>query len=110
MVFTLAGTAMYFQSVGLPGFLAYPVFACELLGGIAMVFGIYARQISLALVPVMVVAASVHFSNGWVHTSPNGGWEYPVFLTVTSLALWLLGDGAFTIRSSDRFTPARQGN
>lgn len=106
MVFTLPGTAQFFQSVGFPGFLAYPVFAIELLGGIALVLGAYARQVSLLLVPVMAVAASVHFSNGWVHTSPNGGWEYPVFLAFASIALWLLGDGAAALRRSDRFVPA----
>ena len=101
-VFTLPGTAQFFASIGFPGFLAYPVFAVELLGGIALVLGIYARQVSLALVPVMAVAASVHFGNGWVHTSPNGGWEYPVFLVVASIALWLLGDGALALRHSKR--------
>ena len=104
-VFTLPGTAQFFVTIGYPGFLAYPVFAMELLGGIALVLGVYARQVSLALVPVMAVAASVHFGNGWVHTSPNGGWEYPVFLIVASLSLWLLGDGAFAARRSDRFVP-----
>ena len=106
-VFTLPGTAQFFASVGFPGFLAYPVFAFELIGGIALVLGFYARQVSLALVPVMAVAASVHFGNGWVHTSPNGGWEYPVFLTVASFALWLMGDGALAARRSDLFVPAR---
>ena len=104
-VFTLPGTAQFFASIGYPGFLAYPVFAVELLGGLALLFGVYARQVSLALVPVMAVAASVHFGNGWVHTSPNGGWEYPVFLTVASVALWLLGDGAYAARRSDKFVP-----
>ena len=105
-VFTLPGTAQFFASVGFAGFLAYPVFAAELLGGLALVFGIYARQVSLALVPVMAAAAWVHLPNGWVHTSPNGGWEYPVFLTVASIVLWLLGDGAWAARRSDRFVPA----
>lgn len=104
-VFTLPGTAQFFASIGYPGFLAYPVFAVELLGGLALLLGVYARQVSLALVPVMAVAASVHFGNGWVHTSPNGGWEYPVFLTVASVALWLLGDGAYAARRSDKFVP-----
>lgn len=106
LVFTLPGTAQFFVSMGYPGVLAYPVFAVELLGGIALVLGVYARQTALALVPVMAVAASVHFGNGWVHTSPNGGWEYPVFLIVTSVALWLLGDGAWTIRRSERLAPS----
>ena len=104
-VFTLPGTAQFFASIGYPGFLAYLVFAVELLGGLALLLGVYARQVSLALVPVMAVAASVHFGNGWVHTSPNGGWEYPVFLTVASVALWLLGDGAYAARRSDKFVP-----
>lgn len=104
-VFTLPGTAQYFGSIGLPGFLAYPVFAVELAGGLALVLGIYARQVALALVPVMVVAAWVHLPNGWAHTSAGGGWEYPVFLIVTSVALWLLGDGAHSLRRSSRFVP-----
>lgn len=106
LVFTLPGTAQFFVSVGYPGILAYPVFAVELLGGVALVLGVYARQAALVLVPVMAVAASVHFGNGWVHTSPNGGWEYPVFLIVASVALWLLGDGALTVRQSKRLAPA----
>ena len=104
-VFTLPGTAQFFQSVGLPGFLAYPVFAIELLGGIALVLGIYARQVSLLLVPIMAVATSVHIGNGWVFTSQGGGWEYPVFLISTSIALWLAGDGALSMKRSKRFAP-----
>jgi len=106
LVFTLPGTAQFFASVGFPGVLAYPVFAAELLGGLAILLGLYARQVSLALAPIMAVAATVHFGNGWVHTSQGGGWEYPVFLTVASVALWLAGDGAFALRRSERFVPA----
>jgi putative oxidoreductase len=97
LVFTLPGTAAYFTSVGFPGLLAYPVFAAELLGGLALVLGVYARQVSLALLPVMLAATWVHLHNGW---------EYPVFLAVASVALWLLGDGAMTLRRSARFVPA----
>ena len=104
-VFTLPGTAQYFASVGFPGVLAYPVFAAELAGGIALVLGLYARQVAVALVPVMAVAASVHIPNGWVHTSTGGGWEYPVFLIAASIALWLIGDGAWAIRRSAVLLP-----
>lgn len=104
LVFTLPGTAQFFASVGFPGWMAYPVFAAELLGGAALLFGVYARQVSLLLVPVMAAAAWVHLPNGWVHTSPGGGWEYPVFLAVASVALWLVGDGSFALRRSHRFT------
>jgi len=110
VVFTLPGTAAYFASVGLPGVLAYPVFAVELLGGAALIFGVYARQVSLALVPIMAVAAWVHFPNGWAHTSPNGGWEYPVFLIVASVVLWLLGDGALALRRGPWLAPVQLGS
>ena len=109
-VFTLPGTAKFFESVGVPGFLAYPVFAAELLGGLALVFGVYARQAALALVPIMAVAAWVHLPNGWAHTSPGGGWEYPVFLIVVSVAVWLLDDGAFVVSRTGVLTPSLPGS
>jgi putative oxidoreductase len=108
LVFTLPGTAQFFASVGIPGWMDYPVFALELLGGIALLFGVYARQVSLLLAPVMLVAMWVHIPNGWLHTSAGGGWEYPAFLASASVALWLIGDGAFALRSSRRFTPDGQ--
>jgi putative oxidoreductase len=107
-VFTLPGTAQYFASIGFAGWLAYPVFAAELLGGIALLLGIYARQAALALVPVMAVATWVHLPNGWVHTSSGGGWEYPAFLIAASISLWLLGDGAGAIKRSPLLVPRFQ--
>lgn len=103
-VFTLPGTATFFESVGLPGVLAYPVFAAELMGGLALILGVYARQVSLALMPVILTAASVHIPNGWLFTNPGGGWEYPVFLIAASVVLWLLGDRAWSLRRSTRLT------
>ena len=106
---SLPGTAQYFASIGFAGFLAYPVFAAEFFGGIALLLGVYARQAALALVPVMAVAAWVHLPNGWVHTSTGGGWEYPVFLIAASIALWLLGDGAAAIKRSALLVPRFRG-
>lgn len=104
-VFTLPGTAKFFASVGFPESLAYPVFAAELLGGCALLLGIYARQAALMLVPIMTAAAWVHVPNGWIHTSPGGGWEYPAFLIAASISLWLLGDGSATIKTSNWLVP-----
>ncbi len=106
LVFTLPGTAGYFSSVGLPSALAYPVFGAELVGGIALLLGIHARHVSLALIPVLLGAAWVHLPNGWVFNAPGGGWEYPAFLASASLVLWLLGDGMLAIRRSSRFVPS----
>ena len=60
----------------------------------------------LLLLPILAVAAWVHFPNGWVFTAANGGWEYPVFLLAASLAHGLLGDGAFAARRSRALLPA----
>ena len=96
-MFTLPGTAQFFESLGLPGALAYLTFWAELLGGLALVAGIGTRWVAIALVPILVGAAWVHGGNGWVFSAPNGGWEYPVFLIVASLVQALLGDGRFAL-------------
>jgi putative oxidoreductase len=67
------------------------------LGLMWIVLGVYGRQASLLLMPILLVAAWVHLPNGWVHTSNGGGWEYPVFLAIASTSHWLLGDGRFSI-------------
>lgn len=94
-VFTLPGTAVFFDSLGLPGFLAYPVFVAELAGGMAILVGFHGRHVSALLTPILLVAAWAHWPNGWLHTSPGGGWEYPLFLALASAVHWLAGDGAF---------------
>ena len=102
LTFGLAGTAGYFGSIGLPGWLAYATFAAEAVGGALLVLGIQARWTALALIPALVGAiVFAHASNGWVFTAAGGGWEYPAFLIAASLAFALIGDGAFA------FSPSR---
>ncbi|KQV50736.1 hypothetical protein ASC95_15410 [Pelomonas sp. Root1217] len=103
-VFTLPGTAQFFAGQGLPGSLAYAVFAAEAFGGALLLLGLYPRQAALALLPILLGAAWVHAPKGWVFTAPGGGWEYPVFLAAMSVVLWLAGDGAAAIKRSARFT------
>ena len=87
--FTLAGTAQYFASIGLPASLAYVVFAAEAVGGVLLILGLYTRWVALALVPVLLGALWVHAGNGWVFSAANGGWEYPLFLIVISVVVAL---------------------
>jgi putative oxidoreductase len=96
-MYTLPGTAQFFESLVLPGALAYLTFWAELLGGIALVAGFATRWVSLALIPILVGATWVHLGNGWVFSGANGGWEYPVFLIAVSLVQALLGDGAYAL-------------
>ena len=97
--FTLPGTAQFFESLGLPGVLAYLTFWAELIGGVLLLAGIGTRFVALALIPVLVGATWVHAGNGWVFSAANGGWEYPVFLIVVSVVQALLGDGRYALGS-----------
>ena len=99
-VFTPAGTVKFFESLGLPGPLAYLTIAAEVLGGIALLAGYHTRVVASALVPVLLGAAWAHAGNGWPFSSPNGGWEYPVFMGFSAIAAALLGDGRYALRST----------
>ena len=97
-VFTPAGTAGYFQSIGLPGALGYLTIALEIGGGLALILGIATRYVSLAMIGVLLGAAVFgHGGNGFTFSNPGGGWEYPVLWAITMLALALLGDGAYSL-------------
>ena len=99
-VFTLPGTVKFFESLGLPGPLAYLTFFAELIGGALILAGAGARWASAVLIPVLLGATWAHAGNGWLFTAPNGGWEYPAFLAATALVQTLLGDGKFAISSA----------
>ena len=96
-VFTLPGTAKFFESLGLPGPLAYVVFWAELIGGVLILAGVYSRWVAAALIPILLGAAWAHAGNGWVFSAPNGGWEYPVFLAAAAAVQALLGDGKYSL-------------
>jgi len=102
--FTLPGTAQFFESLGLPGMLAYLTFWAELIGGLALVAGIGTRAVALGLVPVLAGATWVHAGNGWVFSAANGGWEYPAFLIAASIVLALLGSGRYALEPKHSLT------
>ena len=107
-VFTPAGTAQFFSSLGLPPTLAYLVIAAELAGGVALILGFYTRWAALALIPILVGAiVTVHGAAGFFFSNPNGGWEFLAFWILALLAQALLGDGAFALRAgSAKAAPA----
>lgn len=106
LVFTPAGTVKFFESIGLPGPLAYVVIAVEVLGGIALIAGYRTRLVALAVTPILFGSALPHLGNGWLFSAPGGGWEYSVFMGFTAIAAALLGEGRFALRWTS--APARQ--
>lgn len=96
-VFTMPGTVAFFEKVGFWGPLAYVVVAAELVGGAAILAGVYGRWVSAALIPIMAGALMTHLPNGWVFSAGGGGWEYPAFLILASAVHALIGDGAYAL-------------
>jgi putative oxidoreductase len=92
--YTLAGTAQYFVSIGLPSFLAYVVFAAEAIGGVLLVLNVRTRWVATALIPILIGAMWAHIGNGWVFSNANGGWEYPLFLIIATAVVALQAEPA----------------
>jgi putative oxidoreductase len=100
-VYGLPTEAEYFRSIGLPGGLVYLTAAMEVIGGIALLAGVYARFAALLLLPIIVgTIVTVHASKGWLFTNKDGGWEYPAFWALALLVQFLLGDGAWALLPS----------
>jgi putative oxidoreductase len=73
----------------------------ECFGGLAMLVGVLARPVALALIVVMLVAiAKVHWKNGFFLATQPGqanGWEYNCVLIAMALAVLIGGAGALSI-------------
>ncbi|WP_188610693.1 DoxX family protein [Chelatococcus reniformis] len=105
-VFTPAGTAGFFGSLGLPGWLAYVTILWELVGAAALILGVWPRLAALALIPVLLGAIfTVHGPAGFFFSNPKGGWEFLALWIVVLLAVALAGDGAYALKP----TPAAGG-
>jgi putative oxidoreductase len=93
--------AGFFASLGYPSWLAYVTIAWEIVGGIALVLGVWPRLAAIAMVPVLIGAIiSVHGPAGFLFTNPHGGWEYPGLWVIGLLVIALAGDGACVLTRS----------
>lgn len=101
LVFTPAGTVAYFQSLGLPGGLAYVTMAIELGLGVLLLLGVWSRWIGLIGVPLLLgTIVSVYGANGFGFANAGGGWEYPAVWAALLVVHALLGEGAFALKSA----------
>ncbi|NDF13443.1 MAG: DoxX family protein [Proteobacteria bacterium] len=98
-VFTVPGTVQFFGGLGLPAIAAYATIFGELVGGTAILLGLYTRLAAALTIPLLLGATWAHSGNGWVFSSPNGGWEYPAYLALIAVVVALQGAGKFAIGS-----------
>ena len=110
IVYGLPGTVGFFESLGLPGFVAYLTVVIEIVAGTALIVGYKVRMAALAAIPVLLGATWAHSSNGWVFSNEGGGWEYPLLLAIIALSQVLIGHEktARTDVNASQFQPAQQ--
>ncbi|MGO9096784.1 MAG: DoxX family protein [Bryobacteraceae bacterium] len=97
-VYGLAQVSGMFGHIGIPlANVAGPLVAfVELLGGLALFFGLGTRWVAILLAINMAVAVlAVHLKGGFF--AQGGGFEYPLTLLVANVALALAGPGACAV-------------
>lgn len=87
-----------------PGYLIWFITGLEILGGLALILGLFAREAALLLAIEMVVAVVLfHLRQGFfIVAVPNAplayGFEYHLALVGGLLCLALAGPGVFSLR------------
>lgn len=95
-VVTAFGDFLNSYGVPLPGFFAIVVIAIELLGGAALIIGLFTHWAAKLLALDMAVAFFlVHIRNGVF--VQNNGFELVLLLLAASLAVALLGPGKWSL-------------
>jgi putative oxidoreductase len=82
-------------SLGLPAFLGVLAAWFEFGGGLLVFLGVFAEAGAAMIVPVMMVAVSTHWPNGY--GSQNKGYEYAFNLLLIAIAVILSGPGKFAL-------------
>jgi putative oxidoreductase len=105
-----SATLGFFESVGIPAFLAALVIAAESLGAIGLVVGAGTRLAAFGITATMVGAALTHVPNGffmnWFGNQAGEGYEYHLLALALAAPLVFRGAGAYSI---DRMIAGRLG-
>ncbi|CAM3912389.1 DoxX family protein [Cytobacillus oceanisediminis] len=91
-------TAGWFSSIGLPGFLATVVTAIELVGGIALVLGLFSRAVSALFVLLMAGAIiKVKLAGGFLGNGQGAGYELDLALLAMAATIAITGSKLFAL-------------
>ena len=92
----LEGFVSWVGTFGVPAYLGYIAAFAELIGGILLLFGIYAELGALMVIGVM--AGAIYFVHlPHVFFIQNGGYEYVLSLIVSSVAIIIGGAGTLAL-------------
>jgi putative oxidoreductase len=94
----LDGTAGFLDGLGLPIPVVFAVLliAAELLGGVALIVGLFTHWAAKVNLIVAIVAFfTVHMSNGF--SVREGGYEYIIVLAAALFSLMITGAGKYSL-------------
>ncbi|MFC0475299.1 DoxX family protein [Robertmurraya beringensis] len=94
----IENTVGWFSSIGLPGFLAYGVALIEVVGGLALVLGLFTRWVSVLFAVLMLGAIlKVKLAAGFLGNGQMAGYELDLAFLVMAVSLALTGSNAFAL-------------
>jgi putative oxidoreductase len=98
----IGNIAGWFDSIGIPGFMAYIVALTEIVGGIALILGIGTRIVSALLVLLLLVATlKVKLAVGFLGNGQMPGYELD--LSMMGIAIFLLLNGSHLLSIDSLF-------
>jgi putative oxidoreductase len=88
----------WFESIGLPGFMAYGVALIEVVGGIALVIGLGSRIVSALLALIMIGATlKVKLSLGFLGNGQMAGYELDLAFLVIAIFIAINGSKLYAL-------------
>ena len=94
----ISNTVGYFDSLGIPGFIAYAVAAIELIGGIALILGFATKIIAILFTLIMLGAiVTAKFSLGFLGDGQMAGYELELVLLGVSVFFILADKSALSL-------------
>lgn len=88
----------WFESIGLPGFLAYGVALVEMIGGAALVLGLGSRIVSALLALLMIGATvKVKLAAGFLGNGQMAGYELDLALMAMAVFIAINGSKMFAL-------------
>ncbi|MCC3381194.1 DoxX family protein [Paenibacillus farraposensis] len=84
----LGNVAGWFSSIGVPGFFGYVVAVIELVGGIALILGLFTRYVSGIFVIMLIGAIfTAKLSGGLMGNGQGAGYELDIAFILVALHL-----------------------
>ncbi|KKK38154.1 oxidoreductase [Mesobacillus campisalis] len=94
----IENTVGWFESIGLPGFMAYAVAGIELAGGLALIIGLGTRVVSVLIALIMIGATlKVKLSLGLLGNGQMAGYELDLAFLAMAVYLAINGSKLYSV-------------